>query len=336
MTANRARYEPMARAIAAAHGVPPDMFAAQIQQESGWNDAAYNAGSGASGLAQIVPSAHPDVDPWNPPVALEYAAAWMAALHDQFGTWALALAAFNAGPGNVQRYGGVPPFPETQRYLTAILGPGWPEPGAEAPVSDNSALVDAWIGAMADLAGTPYVFGGKDVARDGGLDCSGLLTSTARRVGIDLGDPDYTSADGLKQYCDPVDEADVRRGDIVLFSQTYGNGGPDYATHVGVWLRPGVMLDTHDGVHETNLYEPYWQQHLLGFWRPRSLAAEDGGEDMARVEELTSLVGYLQGDVATALQDALDGARKAKTTAQRQAAYAALQAALNTLRTAGQ
>lgn len=133
MTANRALYEPMARAAATAHGVPPAMFAAQIATESNFDPDARNP-SGAAGIAQIEPAAHPTVDPYDPPAALDYAAAWMAALHQQFGSWRLALAAYNAGPGNVQQYGGVPPFPETQRYLTAILGDGWPEPAQEAPL----------------------------------------------------------------------------------------------------------------------------------------------------------------------------------------------------------
>lgn len=133
-------------------------------------------------------------------------------------------------------------------------------------------LAERWIAAMQALTGTPYVFGGKDLARDGGLDCSGLLTSTAQQVGLDLGKPDYTSADSLKLYCDRVDEADARRGDVLLFHSTYGNAGPNYATHCGVYLRPGWMIDTHDGVHETEHYDDYWQAHWLGVYRPRGLA----------------------------------------------------------------
>ena len=52
--------------------------------------------------------------------------------------------------------------------------------------------IEAWIARMYALGGTPYVFGGKDVARDGGLDCSGLITSTAPNHC--LGKPDFTKA----------------------------------------------------------------------------------------------------------------------------------------------
>jgi hypothetical protein len=139
MAANRELYEPMARAAAARHDVPGDMFARQIQQESGWDPQARSP-SGALGLAQIIPRWHPTVDPLDPPAALDYAARWMADLHNRFGTWREALAGYNWGPANVA--GGVvngvqvPPWDgrrettreETRRYLDAILGPGWPEP----------------------------------------------------------------------------------------------------------------------------------------------------------------------------------------------------------------
>lgn len=136
-------YRAMARAAAERHGVPAEMFVNQIAQESGFRpDAASPAG--ALGLAQIVPEFHPTVDPLDPPAALDYAAAWMAALRQQFGSWALALAAYNSGPGNVQRHGGVPPFAETRRYLTRILGDGWPEPEGTpgAPESPATAPYD--------------------------------------------------------------------------------------------------------------------------------------------------------------------------------------------------
>jgi soluble lytic murein transglycosylase-like protein len=101
-------------------GIDPALFQRQIQQESGFDPTAHS-GAGAQGIAQIVPSAHPGVDPMNPKAALDYAANWMRQLTDRYGGDARkALAAYNAGPGAVDTYGGVPPFEETQRYVKTI------------------------------------------------------------------------------------------------------------------------------------------------------------------------------------------------------------------------
>lgn len=111
-----------ARQQAAAHGVDPDIFVRQIDVESGFNPDALSP-AGASGIAQIVPRWHPGVDVWNPWDSLAYAARLMRSHLDAYGgSYELALAAYNAGPGNVAKYGGVPPFEETQRYLRLILG----------------------------------------------------------------------------------------------------------------------------------------------------------------------------------------------------------------------
>jgi len=77
---------------------------------------------GAVGLMQIIPSLHPDVDPTDPYASIDYAGKLLSDLHKQFGSWDLALAAYNSGPGNVKKYGGVPPFEETQNYVKNILG----------------------------------------------------------------------------------------------------------------------------------------------------------------------------------------------------------------------
>ena len=138
-----ADYQRMTREAARKHGLHEETFYKQIGQECGWSldviECRRDSGAGARGIGQIVPRFHPDVDPCNPPAALDYAARWMRALIGQYGNWRLALAAYNAGPGAVQQAGGVPPFAETQRYLDVILGPGWPEPGA-APVQPQKVV----------------------------------------------------------------------------------------------------------------------------------------------------------------------------------------------------
>jgi hypothetical protein len=119
-----------AREIAAEEGFDPDVFERQIDQESGFNPAAYNP-SGASGIAQIIPRWHPGVDVWNPEESLRYAARWLTRLVARYdGSYKHALAAYNWGPGNADQWDGsrskLPA--ETRHYLDVILGSGWPNP----------------------------------------------------------------------------------------------------------------------------------------------------------------------------------------------------------------
>ena len=62
------------------------------------------------------------VDPWNPAQAVQGAAQLLSGYLHRFGSVPLALAAYNAGPGAVEQYGGVPPYRETQNYVTKITG----------------------------------------------------------------------------------------------------------------------------------------------------------------------------------------------------------------------
>lgn len=112
-----------ARAAARQHGVPEDLFLRLVQQESGWNQAAVSV-KGALGLAQLMPgtAARLGVNASDPQQNLEGGARYLRAMYDRFGSWRLALAAYNAGPDAVQEHGGVPPFDETQAYVKAILG----------------------------------------------------------------------------------------------------------------------------------------------------------------------------------------------------------------------
>src|SRR5262252_6639944 len=113
-----------ARQAAQKAGIDPDIFVRQIQQESGFNPNAQSP-AGAQGIAQFMPGTAQGmgVDPHDPYAALDAAARLDAQHLAQYGgDWSKALAAYNAGAGNVDKYGGVPPFAETQRYVSTILG----------------------------------------------------------------------------------------------------------------------------------------------------------------------------------------------------------------------
>jgi soluble lytic murein transglycosylase-like protein len=110
-------------AAAAKYNVDPALLRGLIRQESNFNP---NAGSpaGARGLTQLMPgtAAALGVDPSVPAQAIEGGAKYLRQQLDKFGNDpAKALAAYNAGPGAVQRYGGIPPYAETQNYVRKVL-----------------------------------------------------------------------------------------------------------------------------------------------------------------------------------------------------------------------
>lgn len=113
----------MARAAARKHGVPEDLFLRLVQQESNWNPKA-KSHKGALGLAQLMPQTAKSlgVDPTVPVENLEGGARYLARQFRKFGSWRLALAAYNAGPEAVEKHGGVPPYKETQAYVLKIWG----------------------------------------------------------------------------------------------------------------------------------------------------------------------------------------------------------------------
>ena len=103
------------------HGVSPALLAAVAKVESGFNRSAVS-GAGARGLMQLMPSTARalGVDPMDPTQAVDGAARLLATHLRTYGSVPLALAAYNAGPGAVNRYNGVPPYAETQAYVTKV------------------------------------------------------------------------------------------------------------------------------------------------------------------------------------------------------------------------
>jgi soluble lytic murein transglycosylase-like protein len=121
--AYRGPYLDMAKQAARRHNVPESLFLRLVQQESGWRADAVSP-KGAIGLAQLMPGTARmlRVNPRDPRQNLEGGARYLAEQYRKFGSWRLALAAYNAGPQAVEKHGGVPPYDETRNYVRVILG----------------------------------------------------------------------------------------------------------------------------------------------------------------------------------------------------------------------
>jgi soluble lytic murein transglycosylase-like protein len=121
-----ARYADVIERHASRHHVRPELVRAVIQVESGFNPFA-RSHKGAMGLMQLMPETAADygvVDAYNPAENIRAGVAYLRALLDRYsGNEELALAAYNAGPGAVERFGQrVPPYRETRDYVRKVKG----------------------------------------------------------------------------------------------------------------------------------------------------------------------------------------------------------------------
>lgn len=114
-------YADLFNAAGARYGVSPKLLAAVAKVESGYNPRAVSP-AGARGLMQIMPATARGlgVNPMKPAEAVDGAARLLAKHLKKFDSLSLALAAYNAGAGAVQRYGGIPPYAETQAYVPKV------------------------------------------------------------------------------------------------------------------------------------------------------------------------------------------------------------------------
>jgi soluble lytic murein transglycosylase-like protein len=115
-------YADLFRAAGAAYGIQPSVLAAVAKTESAFDPSAVSP-AGARGLMQFMPATATEmgVDAMDPASAIDGAARYLSSNLRRFGSLELALAAYNAGPGAVQKYDGIPPFAETQAYVPKVL-----------------------------------------------------------------------------------------------------------------------------------------------------------------------------------------------------------------------
>ncbi len=159
VSASRATYRAMAEQPALRHagGAGPRragldaltfsrVFVELIRAESSFNPRALSP-KGAQGLGQLMPGTARQLgvrDAWDPAQNLDGSARYFTAQLERFGSVSLALAAYNAGPHRVVKYGGVPPFRETRNYVAKITAASGQAPAA-APATPVSARLHSTI-----------------------------------------------------------------------------------------------------------------------------------------------------------------------------------------------
>ena len=120
---DRRGIDALVSANAAAYSVDPGLVRSIVEAESGFDPRAISP-AGARGLMQLMPETARSlgvVDAYDPGENLRGGTRYLRGLLDRFGDVRLAVAAYNAGPAAIERFGGVPPFSETQAYVRRVL-----------------------------------------------------------------------------------------------------------------------------------------------------------------------------------------------------------------------
>lgn len=118
------RYDALISSAARHYGLPPSLLKAVAKAESGFSPGAVSD-QGAMGLMQLMPGTARALgvsDPFDPAQNVFGGARYLSQQMERFGSVDLALAAYNAGPGAVRQYGGIPPFSETENFVDRVLG----------------------------------------------------------------------------------------------------------------------------------------------------------------------------------------------------------------------
>ncbi len=118
-----AEWEKLAREAGEIFGLDAALVLAVIRAESAFNHAAESP-AGAQGAMQVMPGTQVElglIDPFDPRANVYAGSQYLMELMQRFGSVELALAAYNAGPAGVEKYGGVPPFPETREFVRRVM-----------------------------------------------------------------------------------------------------------------------------------------------------------------------------------------------------------------------
>ena len=275
--------------------ITPAIIAAQIDAESGWNPDALSP-AGAQGIAQFMPTTWASsgrdgdgdgiADVFNPADAIysqghlmcanaSAAQALITAGTATGNVVELALAGYNAGMGAVQRFGGIPPYRETQNYVSRILNLAATTYAASSTPTGGRSDVIAWAQSQ---IGKPYRGHGSGPGcgsfGPACYDCCGLVQQAfLNAAGINLpmsvpGNPwatskcEYAILARAAEYGGHVissNPASLAPGDILFFQNRATPESVDYITHVAIYIGNNSFIDASpdDGVaiHPLTYYE---------------------------------------------------------------------------------
>ncbi|WP_436772845.1 NlpC/P60 family protein [Yinghuangia sp. YIM S09857] len=296
--------------------IPPAVIAAQIEAESAWDPKAVSS-AGAQGISQFMPGTWATfgrdengngVSPFDPADAImaqgRYDCQLAAEIKQmQSGTWRLrcwseaqgrlmmppvagevrgevldlVLAAYNAGPCGVRVHRGIPPYPETQKYVAKILRlmEKYSAP-LPAPVPDQVAAGD-FVGNVLRIAHAqlklPYVWGGGSIngpdkgsratpnaAGETGFDCSGLVQYVFYQATKHLPEGKRLimspPANAQAQYGAPVARNDMRAGDVIA----YRDRGTSVYSHIAIYIGNNQIIEApqdplHVRIAQASIYD---------------------------------------------------------------------------------
>src|SRR5215471_14488540 len=314
-----------ARQAANRAGIDPDIFLKQIQQESGFNPGARSP-AGAIGVAQFMPDTARGlgVDPTDPYASLNGAAQLMASnLQKYGGDYAKALAAYNAGPGNVDKYGGVPPFEETQRYVNTILGGSpllKPPPGntggqsLSAPNSQSTSggpSGQQWLQIAEAQLSKPYIWGSlggrSDMGQDpAGFDCSGFV-SYVMKTGFGINLPAFTGT-AYQQTRALGPNEQPRPGDVVFYNM---DSGDPHEQHIALYIGNGQIIQAGGTRRDVNIASADQPVGSAPEYRRPTALDNDAGNALAQ-----NVVGGIAQTASNASQAASQTAQDVSQKAQ--------------------